>query len=324
MADKKVFIARKIDEDGTKMLEKVKSFKVQINEKDEVLSKEELISKAKGADALITMLTDKIDGEVMDGVGEQLKIIANYAVGFDNINLDDAKKRNIVVTNTPEVMTQAVAEHALALMLACSRRLIEGDRFVREGRYKRWEPELLLGPEIAGKTLGIIGIGRIGSALAYIGYHGFGMKIVYSDINRNEEIERNLQAEHVSLNHLLEESDFVSVHVPLLPSTEHLISGEEFKLMKKSAILVNTSRGPVVDEKALADALEEKEIFAAGIDVFEFEPKPVEKLLKLENVIMTPHIASATHEARKSMAQCVCENVIEVLNGREAKTPVEK
>ncbi len=324
MADKKVFIARKIDEAGLEMLSQVKSLKVVINEKDDVLTKEELIKQAKGSEAIISLLTDKIDGEVMDAVGGQLKIIANYAVGYDNINLEEARKRNIVVTNTPEIMTQAVAEHAMALMLSCARRLVEGDRFVREGKYKRWEPDLLLGPEVAGKTLGIVGIGRIGSALAYIGYHGFGMKVLYSDINRNEEIERNLQADHVSLHTLLEKSDFVSIHVPLLPSTEHLIGREELKLMKKSAILVNTSRGPVVDEKALADGLEEKEIFAAGIDVFEFEPKPVEKLLKLDNIVMTPHIASATHEARKSMSQCACKNVIEVLSGREAKTPVEK
>jgi len=324
MGNKKVFIARKIDDSGIEILKNQKDLDVKINDKDEVLSATELIKQAEGSQAIISLLTDKIDAKVMDGVGKQLKIVANYAVGYDNIDLDAAKQRNIVVTNTPEVMTQAVAEHAMALILSCARRIAEGDRYVRSGRYKQWEPDLLLGPEIAGKTLGIVGIGRIGSALAYIGYHGFGMKILYSDICINEEIERNLQADHVSLHSLLEKSDFVSIHVPLLPSTEHLISHQELQLMKKSAILVNTSRGPVIDEKALADALEQKEIFAAGIDVFEFEPKPIEKLLNLDNIIMTPHIASATHEARKSMSQCACENVVEVLNGKEAKTPVEK
>ena len=322
MEKKKIYLARMIDKKGIEMLESHKSFDIQANKSDKVLSKDELIEKAQGAEALITLLTDKIDGEVMDGIGKNLKIIANYAVGFDNIDLEAAKSRNIVVTNTPEVMTQAVAEHAMALILACARRIVEGDKFVREGRYKGWEPDLLLGPEIAGKTLGIVGIGRIGSSLAQIAYHGFGMKILYSDINRNEEIERNLQADHVSLNTLLERSDFVSLHVPLLPSTHHLISAKEFKLMKKTAILVNTSRGPVVDEEALYHALKNKEIFAAGIDVFEFEPKPVSGLANLDNIVFTPHIASATHEARQAMSECVAENVIEVLNGRPAKTPV--
>jgi glyoxylate reductase len=210
----------------------------------------------------------------------------------------------------------------MALILACARRIVEGDKFMREGKYRGWEPDLLLGPEIAGKTLGIVGIGRIGSSLAQIAYHGFGMKILYSDINRNEEIERNLQADHVSLNTLLERSDFVSLHVPLLPDTRHLISAKEFRLMKKTAILINTSRGPVIDENALYHALKNKEIFAAGIDVLEFEPKPVRGLVNLDNIVFTPHIASATHEARQAMSECVAENVIEVLSGRLAKTPI--
>jgi len=322
MEKKKIFICREIDERGLEMLKEYKHFEISLN-KGKVLKREELISQAKGADALITLVTDKIDGTMMDSIGKQLKIIANYAVGFDNINLDDAKKRNVVVTNTPEVMTQAVAEHAMTLMLSCARRIVEGNRFMRDHRYKGWEPELLLGPEIAGKTLGIIGIGRIGSALAQIAYHGFGMKILYSDLNRNEELERNLQADHASLHTVLERSDFVSVHVPLLPTTHHLIGAGELKLMKKNAILVNTSRGPVIDEKALAEALRDKEIFAAGIDVFEFEPNPVPALFELENIIMTPHVASATHEARRAMGECVAENVIEALHGRAAKTPAK-
>ena len=323
MEKKKIFICRKIDEKGFEMLKENKHFEVVMNEGEKTLKREELISRAKGADALVTLVTDKIDGAIMDAIGPELKIIANYAVGFDNVSLDEAKKRNIVVTNTPEVMTQAVAEHAMTLMISCARRIVEGNRFMSERRYKGWEPELLLGPEIAGKTLGIVGIGRIGSALAQIAYHGFGMKILYSDPNRNEEIERNLQADHASLNTLLERSDFVSVHVPLLPSTRHLIGAGELKQMKKNAILVNTSRGAVIDEKALAEALDDKEIFAAGIDVFEFEPNPVPALFELKNIIMTPHIASATHEARQAMSDCVAENVIEVLHGRVAKTPAK-
>ncbi|MDP3012683.1 MAG: D-glycerate dehydrogenase, partial [Candidatus Subteraquimicrobiales bacterium] len=222
------------------------------------------------------------------------------------------------VTNTPEVLTQAVAEHAIALMLSCARRIVEGDQFIREKKFKQWEPDLLLGPEIAGKTLGIVGIGRIGSSLAEIAYHGFGMKILYHDIKHAEEIERTLQADFASINTLLERADFVSIHVPLLDSTRHMISESQLKMMKKTAILINTARGAIIDEQALIGALQNKEIFAAGLDVFEDEiPSP--KLLSLENTVLTPHIASATHEARAAMAECVAENVIEVLNGRPAK-----
>jgi len=318
---KKIFITRKIDEKGIELLKKHESFDIQMNEDDEVLTKDELIKKANGSDAIVSLLTDKIDGEVMDGIGDQLKIVANYAVGFDNIDLEAAKARNIAVTNTPDIMTQAVAEHAMTLILACARRVEEGDNYVRAGKYKQWEPDLLLGPEVAGKTLGIVGMGRIGIALASIGYHGFGMKVIYSDPNICEEADRNFQADRRSLNEILEHADFISLHVPLIPATHHLIGTEELKKMKKTAILVNTARGPVIDEKALAEALEQKEIFAAGIDVFEFEPEPVVKLKELQNIIMTPHIASATHEARQAMGELVAENIIEVLSGRPPKTP---
>ncbi len=322
MEKKKLFITRKIDENGLKLLQKYESFDVKMNDEDKILSREELIDRAKGCDAILTLLTDKIDGKIMDAIGPQLKIIANYAVGYDNIDIEAAKSRNIFVSNTPEVMTQAVAEHAMALILACARRIVEGDEFVRQGKYEHWEPELLLGPEIAGKTLGIVGIGRIGQALAKIGYHGFGMKILYNDPNHNEDVERNLQADYVSLNTLLERSDFISLHVPLLDSTRHLISHEQLKAMKKTAIIVNTARGPVIDEKALCEALKNGEIFAAGIDVFEFEPNPVDGLKDLPNVIFTPHIASATNEARECMSECAAENIICVLHGMKPKNPV--
>ena len=318
----KVFITRPIDQEGIESLLKRDSYEVEINPQDEVLSKSDLIAKAKGCCALVTLLTDQVDKDVIDALLPELKIIANYAVGFDNIDVCYAKEKGVVVTNTPEVMTQAVAEHAIGLLLACSRRIVEGDRYVRENKYDLWEPNLLIGPEIAGKTIGIIGIGRIGQALSQIAYHGFGMKILYSDINRNEEVERNFQADHVSLNTLLERSDFVSIHVPLLDSTRHMISHEEFKVMKKSAILVNTARGAIVDEKALLEALEKKEIFAAGLDVFEREGEVNPEFFKLDNVVLTPHVASATLEARKSMGECVSENIIEVLAGRPAKCPV--
>ncbi len=320
----KIFITRPIDKKSIERLEKINGCEISINEKDETLSKQEIIKQAKGSAALVTLLNDKIDKEIIDSLSPDLKIIANYAVGFDNIDIEYAKERGVIVTNTPEVMTQAVAEHAMTLMLSCARRIVEGDRYVRAGKYDLWEPNLLLGPEIAGKTLGIIGIGRIGQALCQIAYHGFGMKVLYTDINRNEEVERNFQADHVSLATLLERSDFVSIHVPLLESTKHLIGAQELSKMKKNAILVNTARGAIIDEQALIKALKEREIFAAGLDVFEVEGKVSSELFDLENVILTPHIASATLEARQAMGECVCENIIEVLAGREAKTPVNK
>ena len=319
---KKVYIAREIDSAGIDLLKKQKELEVKINTKKESLSKQSLIEEAKGSEAIVTLLTDIVDKEVMDGIGKQLKIISNYAVGYDNIDIKSAKERNIVATNTPEVMTQAVAEHAIALMLCCARRIGEGDRYVRAGNYKGWEPDLLLGPEIAGKNLGIIGMGRIGESLAQTAYHGFGMKIYYHDLNKNEELERNLQADYLSLNSLLERSDFISIHVPLNKATHHLIGKQEFVQMKDNAILVNTARGAVIDEKALINALKDKQIFAAGIDVYEDETSPSKELYKLENIILTPHIASATIEARKSMALNVASNVINVLNGKAPLTPI--
>jgi len=323
MEKNKIYVARKIDSAGIDKLRAHDSFEIEVNPEDRILSKDELAEKAKGATALITLLTDKVDGELMDKIGSNLKIIANYAVGFDNIDIEAAKERGIIITNTPEAMTQAVAEHAVGLLLACARRIVEGDKYVRARKYKGWEPELLLGPEIVGKTLGIVGIGRIGSTLANIAYHGFGMKIIYNDLAHNEDVERNLQAEYAGLHSLLEKSDFVSLHVPLCEETHHLISGDQLKVMKKTSILINTSRGGVIDEKALVVALKQKEIFAAGLDVFENESEPDEELIALDNAVLTPHIASATDEARTEMSLCVAENVIEVLNNRDAKTPVK-
>lgn len=318
----KIFVSRPIDEAGLNKIKNHHLLELEINSKDECLSKGELIERAKGSSALVTLLTDKIDKKVIDALLPELKIIANYAVGFDNIDVAYAKQKGIIVTNTPEIMTQAVAEHAIALLLSCARRIVEGDRYVRSDKYDQWEPNLLLGPEIAGKTIGIVGVGRIGATLAQIAYHGFGMKIIYNDICRNEEVERDFQAEHVSLNNLLEHCDFISIHVPLLKETHHLIGTEQFKAMKKTAILINTARGAVVDEEALIHALKEKEIFAAGLDVFEKEGEVNPEFFKLENVVLTPHIASATHEARECMSECVAENIINVLSGKPAKSPV--
>lgn len=309
---RKILVTRRLPKNVIDKLKKTKGVVIHYNDTDKLLTKSEILKASRDAEVIISLLTDKIGNEIIENA-KCLKLIANYAVGFDNIDIETAKQKGIFVTNTPNIMTQAVAEHSMTLMLACARRIVEGDNFVRQEKYKYWMPDLLIGPEIAGKKLGIIGAGRIGLALAEMAYHGFGMKIIYNDMARSDEIERNLQGEYYSLNHLLEEADFISINVPLLPETRHLIGRKQFNLMKKSAILINTARGPIVDEVALAEALEKNKIFAAGIDVFEFEPKPVKKLLRLPNIIMTPHIASATEEARQGMADCVIQNVQEYL-----------
>ncbi|MDP4008838.1 MAG: D-glycerate dehydrogenase, partial [bacterium] len=296
--------------------------KVLVSPHDRVLSKKEVIAMGKGSEALLCLLTDTIDGKVMDGIGSQLKVIANYAVGFDNIDLKAAKERNIIVTNTPGVLTETVAEHAVALLFALARRVVEADRFTRKGKYKGWAPMLLLGTGIAGKTLGIVGMGRIGGEIAKRMNGAFGMNVIYYDKFRNKEMEKELGVLYVSLEKLLKTSDFVSLHVPLLPSTYHLISSKELSIMKKTSCLINTSRGPIIDEKALKEALESGRIRSAALDVFEFEPKLVPGLSKLENVILTPHIASATEETRGKMAEIATQNIIAVLEGKTAPNEV--
>ncbi|MBI1971609.1 MAG: D-glycerate dehydrogenase [Candidatus Wildermuthbacteria bacterium] len=270
------------------------------------------LKKAKGAHALLCLLTDTIDAKVMDFVGPQLKIISNMAAGLDNIEVHEAVKRGITFANTPGVLTEAVAEHTVALLLAVSRRVVEGDRFVRAKKYKGWQVDLLLGQELQGKVLGIVGYGRIGSRVAAILEKGFGMRVVYHDEHRNEIAEKN-NAKYVSFRDLLRISDAVSLHVPLLAGTLHLVGEKELRMMKKTAYFINTSRGAVVDEKALAKALEENTIAGAGIDVFEHEPKIEPSLLKLQNAVLTPHIASASHEARVAMAELAAKNIIRVL-----------
>ena len=310
----KVFVTRPIPENGLKLLKE--KFEVVVGS-NQILPKGELIQKAKGFDAIITLLTDKIDGEVLDGLGKQLKIVANYAVGFDNIDLPAAKQRNIYVTNTPGILTEAVAEHTFALILAVSRKIVASDKFVREGHYTQWEPMLLLGKQLWQQTIGIVGLGRIGSYVARIST-GFRMRIIYYDIKRNSEFESSFNASFKELPELLKEADIVSIHVPLSEETKHLIGSEQLSLMKKDAILVNTSRGSVVDEAALVKALSEKKIYGAGLDVFENEPRLSPGLTELDNVILTPHTASATIEAREAMSEIAAKNVIEALEG---KTP---
>jgi len=317
-----VAVTRKIPEAGLKLL--ADKFEIRLSKQDRVLKQEELKKLVKGAAGILALLTDKIDDSVLDAAGKQLKIVANYAVGFDNIDLAAAKKRKIAVTNTPGVLTEAVAEHTVALLMAAARRIVESDKFTRAGRYEGWEPELLLGYELQGKTLGIMGLGRIGSRVAEIAAKGFGMKVIYYDNgNRNKDMDTAIGSEAVSVRKVLTAADVISIHVPLLPSTKHLIGKREFESMKKTAILINTSRGPVIDEKALAYALSKKIIAGAGIDVFEFEPQITRELLKLDNIVMTPHTASATIEARNAMAELAAKNIINVLEGRSPLTPVK-
>lgn len=259
------------------------------------------------ATAILALLTDKVDGAIMDRAGKQLKIVANYAVGFDNIDLEAAKARNVYVTNTPGGFEHSVAEHAVGLMLCVARNILQGDKYVRAGEYERWDPNLFIGQELSGRTIGIVGMGRIGTALSKICEYGLNMKVI------------TCTRETESLANLLKESDVVSLHVPLNDETRHLIGQKELSLMKKTAILINTARGAVVDEMALAKALKEKWILGAGLDVFEDETKLVTEservLYGLDNAVLTPHIASATTEARGEMSKIAAENIIQALKG---------
>jgi len=318
----KVFITRKIPNRGIDML-KNKGWEVLISPHDRVLTREELIEMGKGADAVLSQLTDKIDGSIVDGwdpstsSGRTVKIIANYAVGYDNFNVKEISERNILMTNTPEVLTETVAEHTFALMLAIAHRIAEADKFSRAGMYKGWEPELLLGTDLSHKVLGVIGLGRIGSRVAHHAVKGFDMRVIYYDVKRNEQFEKEFGASfRDNPDNVFKEADFISIHVPLLPSTHHLVNFERLKLMKSSAYIINTSRGPIIDEAALKDALKSGVIKGAAIDVWEKEPELTLGLADLGNIIITPHIASATEETRQKMGEVAAKNIIEALEGR--------
>ena len=331
---KKVFITRRIPEVGIKMLVD-KGYEVTVSKKDRPLEKKELIKVLKkgakngGYDAVLSLLTDPIDKDVMDAA-PTVKIYANFAIGFNNIDVAEAKKRGIVVTNTPGGGADRVAEHTWALLLALTCRVVEGDTYLRKGKYKGWDPLLLHGTKLAGKTIGIVGTGRIGADVAHRAKNGFAMNVAYYDVKRNEALEKEFGAVfYSSVEEVLKIADVVSIHGPLLDSTHHLIDAARLKLMKPDAYLVNTSRGPIVDENALVAALREslesggtRGIRGAGLDVFEFEPKLAKGLAKLPNVVMTPHIASGTGESRIDMATMSAQNIIEVLEGRPAKNPV--
>ncbi len=320
---KKIFITRKIPDAGIKIL-KDKGYAVDVYPKDRIMSKRELIKTLKNGsyDAVVSLLTDKIDAEAFDAA-PTVKVFANYATGFDNIDLIEAKKRGIAVSNAPAPQTsESVAEHALALALALAARIVEADEFVRKGKYKGWDPMLFIGMDVLGKTLGIVGVGRIGGKVAHYA-SGLGLKIIYTDVARNEQIEKESGAVFCnSVDELLPQADIVSIHVPLLDSTHHLINEARLKSMKPTAFLVNTSRGPVIDEIALTKALRDKTIAGAALDVFEFEPKIAPGLAKLPNVILTPHIASASLQTRDEMSEMAANNIVDFFEGKTPRNSV--
>ncbi|MDO8470392.1 MAG: D-glycerate dehydrogenase [bacterium] len=311
----KVFITTKIPDAGLNLL-KEQGYELEIGSATENLPHEEIARRAKGADALLTQLEDRVDGNLLDGLGPQLKIVANYAVGYDNFDLKELAQRNIIATNTPGVLTEAVAEYAVGLILALFRKIPEADRFTRSGKYKGFDPDLLVGSELQGKILGLVGHGRIGCRVAEILQKGFGMNVVYYDTKRDEAAEATCGIAYGPLEEVLSSSDVVTLHVPLLPATRHLISEKELSSMKPSSFLVNTSRGAVIDEKALVRVLQEKKIAGAALDVYEEEPNLAPGLSELENVLLSPHIASATKEAREHMAIVAASNIIAVLSGK--------
>ena len=313
----KVLVTREIPEAGLRPLE---GFDVTILSEPPP-DRAELLEAVAGVDGVLSTLTETIGKEFMDAAGENLKVIANMAVGYDNIDVVAAEERGIVVTNTPGVLDETTADTAFMLLLAAARRLGEGERMVRAGRWEAWGPKMLTGPDVWGKKLGIIGFGRIGQAVARRAM-GFGMGIFYTARSRKEDVEGEFGARYLGLDELLEESDFISLHTPLTEETVHLIGVEELHKMKNEAVLVNTSRGPVVDEGALADALSEGIIFAAGLDVYEEEPEVHPGLLELENVVLAPHIGSASFETRDKMAATAGEDLRAVLRGEVPENPV--
>jgi glyoxylate reductase len=285
------------------------------------LSKADLIARLRGKDGLICHIISTIDDEVF-AAAPTVKVVANVAVGYNNIDVAAARRRGVVVTNTPDVLTETTADFAWALLMATARRVVEADQFARSGQWQRWQWDLLWGADINGKTLGVVGFGRIGRAVAHRAL-GFNMRVLYQDAVRADVgVERELRASRMDLEPLLAEADFVSLHTPLLPETKHLINERTLKLMKKSAVLVNASRGPVVDEAALVRALKEGWIAAAGLDVFEEEPRVHPGLVPLKNVVLAPHIASASFDTRLAMATLAVRNCLAVLDGKPALTPV--
>lgn len=311
--NKKVYVSRRLPNTVMKLLGNICEY--DCNEDDRLSTREELINAFKNYSAVITMLNDNIDADLINQAGSDLKLIANYGVGFNNIDVKAANAKGIYVSNTPDVLTDATADLAWALIFATARRVIEGDKIVRTGTFE-WAPKYMLGYDITGKTIGIIGAGRIGANLGKKAALGFNMKVLYYGRHSSLPLEA-VGGVRISLEELLERSDFVSIHLPLTSKTRHLIGANELSKMKPDGILINTSRGPVVDEKALADALSRHVIAGAGLDVYENEPEVTPELKTLNNVVLLPHIGTATFGTRKDMGVLVIKNIEAVFEGRE-------
>ena len=320
-AQPRVFVARRIPDAGLEQI--VEACAADVWEDELPPPRDELLRRVAGCDGVLTLLTDRVDDELLDAGGPSLRVVSNYAVGFDNVDVPACTRRGIPVGNTPGALTETTADLAWALLMAAARRLAEGDRYVRAGRWRTWGPQLLLGGDIHGATLGIVGFGRIGQAVARRAM-GFGMTVLYWSRTRAEpSIEQELGATFVELDELLERSDFVTLHVSLNDETRHLIDARALARMKPSAVLVNTARGPVVDQAALADALRKGGIAAAGLDVTDPEPiAPDDPLLQLENCLVVPHIASASHATRGKMAEMAAGNLLAGLRGERLPNPV--
>jgi glyoxylate reductase len=315
MTRPKVFLARELPPDVMRALRE--QTELTVNPEDRVLSKEELLAGTRGNDGLLCLLTDTIDAEVLD-LQPRLKVVSNYAVGFNNVDVAAATARGIPVTNTPGVLTETTADFAWTLLMATARRVVEADRFTREGRFTQWEPMLLLGTDIHGKTLGLVGAGRIGLAMARRA-GGFGMTVLYHDVHDPPaDLVQELGLHKVSLDDLLQRADYVSIHAPYMPATHHLIGAAELARMRPDAYLINTARGPLVDEAALVEALRRRRIAGAGLDVYEHEPALAPGLAELPNVVLAPHIASASLATRTRMGMVAVENLLAVLNGGRA------
>jgi glyoxylate reductase len=321
VAKPKVFVARVIPEDGLAPLREATDATIWPDELPP--PRAELLAAIEGCDGVLTLLTDRVDDEFLDRAGPQLKVVSNFAVGFDNIDIPACTRRGIPVGNTPGVLTETTADLAWALLMAAARRLVEGDRYVRDGKWKTWGPMLLMGPDVHGATLGIVGFGRIGQAMARRA-KGFGMRIVYHDLQRvSKPLEAEFDATFMTLEGLLHESDFVSLHTILSPETKGLINAERLGWMKPTAVLVNTARGPVVDSMALVDALKNGTIAAAALDVTDPEPLPADHpLVGLDNCLVVPHIASASRATRGKMAAMAAANLLAGVRGERLPTPV--
>ena len=319
----KVVVTRKIPRVGIDVLEDA-GFEVVGNPSDRLLTPAELKDFVKGADGILCLIVDKISKEVIDAAGPNLKIISNYGVGYDNIDVEYAKSKGIMVANTPsELSSRAVAEFTIGLIFSVLKRIVEGDEFARRGDIGGWKPEIFLGMNLEGKTLGIIGLGRIGCLVAKMA-RAFGLRVVYNKRTRDCAAEKDFGLEYMSLENLLRESDIVSLHIPLTPETKHLINSDRLQIMKDTAFLINTSRGAVVDEAALVEYLKNGKLKGAALDVYEYEPEINPELCQMPNVILTPHIASSVQEVRDEMAIMAAKNIVEALSGRQPPNLISK